>query len=188
MAQAAIAPVPDSALAIPGPLKERSVGNINAPVKIIEYASMTCPHCASFHNNTYHAFKAKYVDTGKVLFALRPFPLNTLDSAVSLLARCSPEDNYYNVIDKLFKTQSHWVSAADPYDSVQKIAFQVGYTEQSVEKCSQNQEVIDGVNAIRKHGIEVLKVSATPTFFINGRKYSGALTLGQLDAEIAKLL
>ena len=179
---------PSANLAQPGPLKEMTLGNPNAKVKVIEYASMTCPHCASFHNRTYHALKAKYIDTGKVLFAFREFPLDQVGATVAVLARCAPEDKFFDVIDVFFKTQPQWRSGSNPLAGILEIAKQVGFTQQSVEKCLQNKEVIDGVNAIRNHGGEVLKVDATPTFFINGKKVSGALSLDAFDKEFEGLL
>lgn len=172
----------------PGPLKEMTLGDKNAKVKVIEYASMTCPHCASFHNNTYHAFKEKYVDTGKVLFAFREFPLEPVAATVSVLARCAPEDKYFDVIDVFFKTQPKWRTGNNPLPGIVEIAKQVGFTQQSINACLQNKEVIAGVNAIRTHGDETMKVDATPTFFINGKKISGALSLEAMEKEIEALL
>lgn len=172
----------------PGPLKEMTQGDANAPIKVIEYASMTCPHCASFHNRTYHELKEKYIDTGKVLFAFREFPLDQVAATVAVLARCAPEDKFFNVIDVFFKTQPQWRSSTNPLEGILEIAKQVGFTQQSVEKCLQNQEVIDGVNTIRKHGIEVMKVEATPTFFINGKKVSGSLSIDAFDKEFESFL
>jgi len=172
----------------PGPLKEMTLGKPDAPIKVIEYASMTCPHCASFHNRTYHPLKEKYVDTGKVLFAFREFPLDPVALTVSVLARCAPEDKYFDVIDVFFKTQPTWRSSTNPLEGITEIAKQVGFTQQSVEKCLQNQEVIDGINTIRKHAIEVMKVEATPTFFINKKKLSGALNLESFDKEFESYL
>lgn len=172
----------------PGPLEEKTIGDVNAPIKVIEYASMTCPHCASFHNLIYHPLKEKYVDTGKVLFAFREFPLDPLAVTIAVLARCAPDDKFFNVIDVFFKTQSKWRRNDNPLAAVTEITKQLGYSQQSVESCLKNQVVIDGVNAIRKHGIEVMKVDATPTFFINGKKVSGAISLEQFDAEFEKLL
>ena len=172
----------------PGPLKEMTLGDAKAPIKVIEYASMTCPHCAAFHNNTYHALKEKYVDTGKVLFAFREFPLDPVAATVSVIARCAPDDQYFNVLDVFFKTQAQWRTGDNPLPGIVEIAKQVGFTQQSLDQCLQNQEVIDGVNAIRKHAIETMKVEATPTFFINGKKISGALSLDAMEKEFASYL
>ncbi|MEO0923995.1 MAG: DsbA family protein [Pseudomonadota bacterium] len=175
-------------LAQPGPLKEMTLGNKDANVKVIEYASMTCPHCASFHNVTYKSFKEKYVDTGKVLFAFREFPLDQVAATVAVLARCAPEDKFFDVVDVFFKTQPRWRTGTNPLPGIIEIAKQVGFTQQSITACLQNKEVIDGINQIRTHGAEVLKVDATPTFFINSKKVSGALTLDAMDKEIEALL
>lgn len=172
----------------PGPLEEKLLGDPNAPIKVIEYASMTCPHCASFHNGTYPQLKEKYIDTGKVQFAFREFPLDQLALTVSVLARCAPDDKYFDVIGIFFKTQRKWRTGNNPLPAVVEIAKQVGFTQQSFESCLKNQEVIDGVNVIRKHGIETMKVEATPTFFINGKKVSGALSLEAFEKEFEAIL
>lgn len=172
----------------PGPLKEMVLGDPNAPIKVIEYASMTCPHCASFHNGTYHALKEKYIDTGKVSFAFREFPLDQVAATVSVLARCAPEEKFFDVIDIFFKTQPTWRTGNNPLPGIVAIAKQVGFTQQSFNACLQNQQVIDGVNAIRKHGDETMKVEATPTFFINGKKVSGALSLEAFEKEFESYL
>lgn len=172
----------------PGPLKEMTLGDPKAPIKVIEYASMTCPHCAAFHASTYHPLKEKYIDTGKVLFSFREFPLDQVAATVSVIARCAPEEKYFDVIDAFFKTQPVWRTGDNPLAGILEIAKQVGFTQQSVEQCLQNQEIIDGINAIRKHGAEVMKVEATPTFFINGKKLSGALPLGEFDKEFESYL
>lgn len=174
-------------LAQPGPLPERSIGDPNAPVTVIEYASMTCPHCASFHNRTYPALKEKYIDTGKVRFIFREFPLDPVGATVAVVARCAPEDKFFDVIDVFFKQQPAY-RTAEPLPALVDIAKQVGFTKQSFDACLTNQEVIDGVNAIRTHGAETLQVDATPTFFINGKKVSGALSLEAFEQEILPLL
>ncbi|MEP3233541.1 MAG: thioredoxin domain-containing protein [Hyphomicrobiales bacterium] len=178
----------NSDLAQPGPLKEMTIGNKDAKVKVIEYASMTCPHCASFHTRTYHAFKEKYVDTGKVLFAFREFPLDQVAATVAVLARCAPEDKFFDIVDVFFKTQPKWRNGQNPLPGIVEIAKQVGFTQQSFNACLQNKEVIDGINKIRTHGAEVLKVEATPTFYINDKKISGSLSLEAMDKEIEGLL
>ncbi len=172
----------------PGPLKEMTLGNKNAPIKVIEYASMTCPHCASFHNTTYKKLKEKYIDDGKVLFAFREFPLDQVAATVSVLARCAPEDKYFDVLDAFFKTQPAWRSGNNPLPGIVEIAKQVGFTQQSIEECLQNKDIIDGINVIRKHGAEVMKVQATPTFFINGKKIEGSISIERFDEEFSSYL
>ncbi|MBA4782683.1 MAG: DsbA family protein [Rhizobiales bacterium] len=178
----------NAAQAQPGPLKEMTLGNPEAKVKVIEYASMTCPHCAAFHAQTFHPLKEKYVDSGKILFAFREFPLDQVALTISVLARCAPEDKFFDVIDIFFKTQAQWRTSDNVLGGIFEIAKQLGFTQQSFNECLQNQPLIDGVNAIRKHGVETMKVDATPTFFINGNKVSGALSLEAFDKEIESYL
>ncbi|MEM8837962.1 MAG: DsbA family protein [Pseudomonadota bacterium] len=175
-------------LALPDGLQERSLGDPNAPIKMIEYASMTCPHCATFHNRTYKTLKEQYIDTGKVYFSFREFPLDQLAASVAVLARCAPEDRFFDVVDVFFRSQGTWRTNNGAYEKIVEIAKQLGFTKQSVDACLTNQDVIAGVNAIRTHGAEVLKVDATPTFFINGKKVPGAVTIAMLEEEFKPYL
>ncbi|MEM8795153.1 MAG: DsbA family protein [Pseudomonadota bacterium] len=178
----------NSELALPNGLEERSLGDPDAPIKMIEYASMTCPHCATFHNRTYKALKEQYIDTGKVYFSFREFPLDQLAATVAVLARCAPEDRFFDVVDVFFRSQGTWRTNNETYEKIVEIAKQLGFTKQSVDACLTNQDVIAGVNAIRTHGAEVLKVDATPTFFINGKKVPGAVTIAMLEEEFKPYL
>lgn len=173
--------------ALPDGLQERTLGDANAPIKVIEYASMTCPHCAAFHNNTYGALKEKYIDTGKVQFAFREFPLDPVALSVALVARCAPEDKFFNVVDVYFKSQSVWRNS-NAYEGIVEVAKQLGFTKQSVDACLTNEEELEKINSIRTHGAEVLKVDATPTFFINGKKLAGALPLSTFEEEFKPFL
>ena len=171
-----------------GPLGERSLGDPNAPVTVIEYASMTCSHCAHFHETTFAPFKEKYVDTGKVHFIFREFPLDPLATSAFMLARCLPEDRYFAAVDVLFRQQANWAFAANPADALLAIARQIGFTEESFKACLTNQQILDGVNAVKERAASEFAVNSTPTFFINGTKRPGALTLEDLDQEIQPLL
>ncbi len=170
----------------PGALPEQAQGPADAPVTIVEYASMTCPHCAHFHEETYPALKEKYVDTGKVRFILREFPFDPRAEAGFMLARCS-ESNYFPMIDVLFKQQQSWAAVQDARTALLNIAKLAGFTQESFEACLTNQKLLDDVRAVRARGAE-FGVDSTPTFFINGKKYPGALSIEQMSAIIDPLL
>jgi len=171
-----------------GPLKEMAIGEEDAPVTIVEYMSMTCPHCRQFHENTYPALKEKYVDTGKVRFILREFPLDPRAAAAIMLARCAPNDQYFPMVDVLFKRQTVWATAQDARTELLNIAKLAGFTQESFEACLTNQQLLDDVNSVRTTAAEDFGVDATPTFFINGKRYSGDMSIGQMSAIIDPLL
>jgi protein-disulfide isomerase len=172
--------LPFAALAHPGhanaadPLPDIVLGEEDAPVTVIEYASMTCPHCASFHQTTFKELKAEYIDTGKVKFVLREFPFDPLAAAVFMLARCSGEERYYDVVDLFFETQDQWAVREGALGEIRKIAKQAGFTNAQFETCLKDQELLDGINAVKQHGYEEFNVTATPTILIDGEKLEGA--------------
>jgi protein-disulfide isomerase len=175
-------------LMVAGPLGERVLGKSDAPVTIIEYASMTCGHCAAFHNSVYPTLKSKYIDTGKVRFIMREFPLDPLAAAGFMLARCAGEDKYYPMIDALFRSQKTWVTAQDPVAALLTISKQAGFTEESFQQCLTNQSVLDGVEWVRQRASEKFGVNSTPTFFINGKIQRGAPSVEELEKILAPLL
>jgi protein-disulfide isomerase len=185
--QEAAADVNTADLLAPGPLGEKVLGPADAPVTVVEYASMSCPHCAHFDATTFDDFKLKYVDSGKVRYVFREFPLNAPAVAVAMLARCAPADRYFDVVHTFFRTQDKWLYASNVKAGILDVAKQFGFTEQSFDACVKNQALFEGVNAIRDRG-SAFGVQATPTFFINGKKYEGALTLEELDKAIEPLL
>src|SRR5690242_13662638 len=134
----------------PGPLPDLVQGKADAPVTIIEYASMTCPHCANFHKGTYPALKEKYIDTGKVRFIFREFPLDELAVAASMLARCagSPEKSMA-MIDVLFASQDKW-AVRQPIPVLKQIAKQAGITEKAFDDCLKDQKLYDNIMAMRE--------------------------------------
>jgi protein-disulfide isomerase len=180
--------VPVDELHAPSKLGDRVLGADDAPVTVVEYASMSCSHCASFHKNTWKAFKEKYVDTGKVRFIFREFPLNTPAYAVAMVARCAPADKYHDVIDLYFQEQDEWLKPGDMYQALLDRAKPFGFTKETFDACLSNQALVDGLNEIRAKAGEQFGVSATPTFFINGVRESGALTLEQMEERIEPLL
>jgi protein-disulfide isomerase len=185
----ALAQSPSAAdLAVAGPLGDIALGAADAKVTVIEYASLTCGHCARFHKDTWPAFKEKYVDTGKVRYILREFPLDPLATAGFMIARCAGEAKYHPVVDLLFQQQQNWAFVEKPLASLINTLRQAGFTQETVEACLKRDEIYAGVNEVKNRGAEKLGVNSTPTFFINGQKHSGALTLQELDRILEPLL
>ncbi len=170
-----------------GALPEKFLGKDDAPVTIVEYASMTCPHCAHFHETTLPELKTKYIDTGKVRLILREFPFDPRAEAGFMLARCS-NDNYFAMVDVLFKQQQGWATAQDAKSALLQIAKLAGFSQESFEACLTDQKLLDEVRAVRERGAKDFGVDSTPTFFINGGRYPGALSIAELSAIIDPLL
>lgn len=166
-----------------GALPEKALGEADAPVTIVEYASMTCPHCASFHANTLPTIKERYIDTGKARLVFREFPFDPRAEAAFMLARCS-NDNYFAMVDVLFQQQRNWASVQDARSALLQISKLAGFSQESFEACLTDQKLLDDVRSVKTRGANDFKVEATPTFFINGSKYSGALTVEQVSAII----
>ncbi|MCJ8053205.1 DsbA family protein [Shinella curvata] len=180
----------------PGALPDMALGEANAPVTIVEYMSTTCPHCAAFHNNTFDAIKAKYVDGGKVRFIVREFPFDPRAAAAFMLARCNPQDTtklteaaqYYPMISMLMKQQETWAAAQDGREALLQMSKLAGFTQESFQACLTNQKLLDDVNAVRERGAKDFGVAATPTFLINGKRYSGDMSVDTMSALIDSLL
>lgn len=171
----------------PGPLPERILGRDDAPVTVIEYASMTCGHCANFHLNVWPAFKAEFIDTGKVRFILREFPFDPRATAAFMLARCTGDDRWYPTVDLLFRNQPRWARAQDGKEGFLSVLSMTGLKEADLEACLSDQALLDKVNAVAARGQE-LGVDSTPTFFINGEKYTGVMPIEQLRAVIEPIV
>jgi protein-disulfide isomerase len=170
-----------------GPLGDVWLGSPDAKVSIIEYASLTCSHCAHFHEATWPELKRKYVDTGKVRFTLREFPLDPLATAGFMLARCNGNDKFYPMTDLLFAQQKNWAFVERPLDALSALVKQAGFTQESFEACLKRQDVYDAVTAVKEGGANA-GVNSTPTFFVNGQKHSGALTIEEFDKILEPLL
>lgn len=171
------------------------IGAADAPVTMIEYASVTCPHCASFHETIYPGIKEKYIDTGKVKLAFREFPTppQGLSYVGSVLARCAAEkggsDAYFLVLGTLFKTQKTWIYGEDPRLELVKIAGQAGMDETAFDACMQRQDIVDLINANVKTGSDKYGIESTPSFVIDGEKIvirSQEDLEQKLDAALAK--
>jgi protein-disulfide isomerase len=175
-------------LAKSAPDGDMAIGSDKAPVTIIEYASMTCPHCAHFSETTFPELKKRYIDTGKVRYIFREFPFDKLAAAGFMLARCASKDGgserYMAVIETLFAKQNEWVVTDNPVAPLQNIAKQLGFTDESFRACLTNQKVLDGIEAVRNRAVEKLGVNSTPTFFVNGKKVVGDVSIETLAKEI----
>lgn len=185
-AQGTVVPIDD--LMAQQALPDIVQGKADAPVTIVEYASMTCTHCAAFHAMTYPTLISKYVNTGKVRFILREFPLDPLATAAFMLARCSGPDKRNAVVDLLFDQQKNWAFTDKPLAALADLLKQTGMTQASFETCINDQTLYDKVNQIRDRAAEKFAVDATPTFFVNGRKISGVLDPDALDKLLEPML
>ncbi len=177
-------------VAKPQSLPDMGLGPANATVTITEYASMTCPHCANFNETVFPKIKSEYIDSGKIRYVFREFPLDIKAAAGSMLARCIAKDDapkYFAVIDLLFKQQSEWV-VKNTTETLTRIGKQAGLTQQAVEDCLKDQALLDKIAADQKFANEVLKVNSTPTFFINGEMVKGETSFEEFDKKIKALL
>jgi protein-disulfide isomerase len=172
----------------PGALPEMVLGKEDAPVTIVEYMSMTCPHCAHFATTTFGEIKKKYIDTGKVYFIIREFPFDPRAAAAFMLARCAPEQQYFPFVSMLFKQQQSWATAQDARAALLQMSKMAGFSQESFEACLTNQKLLDDVNATMQRGATEFGVNSTPTFIINGKKYSGDMSVETMSALIDKLL
>ena len=180
--------VPMADLLVPGPLGDEIQGQADAPVTIVEYASMTCPHCSHFHETTYPEMKNKYIDTGKVRFIFREFPLDNRALAASMLARCAGNEKFFPLIDAFFSQQKEWAAVQKPLQPMFSIAKQAGFTEQSFNECLANQQLEQTIKDAATRAEQKFKINSTPTFFINGKIFRGALTIEELDKQISPYL
>jgi protein-disulfide isomerase len=159
------------------------IGSDTAPVTIIEYASMTCPHCAHFSETTFPELQKRYIDTGKVKFTLRPFPLDQLAAAGFMLALCGGKDKYMPMVETLFAKQADWI-VREPVPPLKEISKQYGITETQFNECLANQKLLNSIQATRDQAAQKLGVNSTPTFFVNGKKLVGDVSIDQMSKEI----
>jgi protein-disulfide isomerase len=177
-------------VAKPASLPDMALGPAKAPVTIVEYASLTCPHCAAFGENVFPMLKSKYIDPGKVRFVFRDFPLDIKAAAASMLARCIANGDagkYFGAIEQLFKQQDQLTDQTTA--TLKQIGGQqAGMSEEAVKACVQDQTQLDKLKSDQDFAHKELKVEATPTFFINGEMTKGAMSFEELDKKIRSLL
>ena len=162
-----------------------TLGAKDAPVTVIEYASMTCPHCANFHMGPFKALKTKYIDTGKVRMIFREFPFDPLALQAAMLARCAGEKHFFGMLNVLFKNQLKWAKASSPQLALAKIARLGGFTEARFQACMTNQILADLILQNRLNGSKKFDINSTPSFIVNGVKTSGNMTIKKLDDLLA---
>lgn len=172
-----------------GDLTDLVEGKADAKVTIVEYASMTCGHCMNFHTNVYPELKKKYIDSGKIRFIFREFPLDARAFAASMLARCAGPEKALGMIDVLFANQAEWAFIkTNPQPKLFEIAKQAGFTQESFDKCLTDQKLLDQLTANQTRASEVFGVRATPTFFINGKRLQGPPKIEEFDKVLEPLL
>jgi protein-disulfide isomerase len=166
---------------------DRILGNPDAPITIVEYASMTCPHCAHFTDDVLPELKKKWIDSGKARLVLRDFPLDDEAVHASMIARCAPPDRFYAFVDTFFSDQEKWVSAPDYQAALTRLAELGGMSKDEVDKCLKDTALENKVLASRLAAGNQLNVNATPTFFVNGTKFTGAPTVAEFDKLLSGL-
>lgn len=175
-------------LMAPEALPDLWQGSKNAPITMIEYASMTCPHCAAFEVHTYPTLKSKYIDTGKVRFVLREFPFDPYATAAFMLARCAGPDKRNAMIQLLFAQQKKWAYSNKPLEGLTKVVKQTGVTQKEFNACLSNRKLYDEVNKVRDRAAKKFGVNATPTFFVNGKKIEGDMSVAELNKLLQPML
>jgi len=175
-------------LMVPGPLGDMTMGDPDAPVTIIDYASLTCAHCASFEVNTMPLLKEHYIETGKVYYILRDFPFDPIATAAFMLAHCAGPERYFGFIGVLFRQQQAWAFTQTPMEDLKALARQGGFSEDSFNACMKDQKIFDHIKDNALRGAKSFGVRSTPTFFINGEKVEGALPWSDFEPLIQKAL
>ena len=171
----------------PGPLPELSIGD-SSGVPVIEYGSLTCPHCAVFSRETFPQLKSAYIDTGKVRFIFREFARNPLDVAAFVLARCVGDDKTFAAIELLFSEQDKWAFVDKPLEPLIAAMRAAGVSHDQAMACLKDQSKANAIVAIGKRASDEIKISGTPTFVIDGKVFGGELTIEQLKAILDPLV
>jgi protein-disulfide isomerase len=166
---------------------DRILGNKDAPVTIVEYASMTCPHCMHFSTDVLPDLKKKWIDTGKVRLVMRDYPLDALALRASMVARCAPADKFYPFTETLFQTQDKWATAKDPKTELQRLALVGGMSKKQFDDCLADKKLEDKIIGSRLAATQKLNVNATPTFFVNGTKFDGEPSVEAFDEVLGKV-
>ena len=165
---------------------DRILGAADAPVTIIEYSSLTCPHCPSFHRGTLPQVKSDWIDTGKARLVYRHYPLDRLALFAAAVANCVKGDGFFGFIDALFQSQERWSRSQDPIGALQQFASLAGLNQAAFEACLQDEAAIDRILEIQKNGRDTYEVASTPSFVINGQMVVGARDYGEFEAVLKK--
>jgi protein-disulfide isomerase len=180
-AQAGIASLQDA-------MKPMVIGKADAPVTIVEFASLGCPHCASFHEQTLPQIKKDYIDTGKVKLVFTDFPLGGPALAASMIARCAGPDRYFGFVELFFRSQAQWSHADVPMDALKKVARFGGLSPADVDACIKHQPLIDHIQGTARKASKDHEINSTPSFLVNGTKISGAQPYAEFKAAIDQAL
>ena len=175
-------------LLVAGPLGDMTKGDPDAPVTVIEYASLTCNHCADFAVNTLPKLEENYIDTGKVHYILRDFPFDPIATAGFMLSHCAGPERYFGFVDTLFERQTQWAFTQTPMEDLKAIARQGGFSEERFDQCMKDQRIFDHVKEVATRGAKTFGIRSTPTFFINGEKVEGAIPWNEFESLIEKAL
>jgi protein-disulfide isomerase len=167
---------------------EQALGDPNAPVTLIEYASLTCPHCAQFHTEVLPGLKERYIEDGKVRLIYRDFPLDERALMAAALAHCAGPDRYFGFLDVLFETQSSWAGASDYLVALKRLGKLGGMSDEQMDQCLADEELTNGILQTRLDGQNEHQVSSTPTLVINGEVYAGSRSIKALSEVIDPLL
>jgi protein-disulfide isomerase len=168
--------------------QEQILGDPQAPVTIIEYASLTCPHCAQFHTEVLPQLKERYIEPGKVRMIYRDFPLDERALTAAALAHCAGPDRYFSFLDVLFQTQASWARADDYVAALKRLGKLGGLSEEKIDACLADQELTDGILRTRLEGQNEHDIGSTPTFIIDGQTYAGARDIEEFAALIDPLV
>lgn len=168
-------------------LQDMVLGKADAPITIIEYASLTCPHCAHFHETVLPTLKAEYLDTGKVKLIFRDYPLDQLAFGGAVLARCGGPEKYFTFLNVLFAQQRQWAGSTDPKAALMQIGRLGGVSSEQFDKCLQDKALGDYILNSRLEGNQKFNVTATPTLIINGKAESGVPSVEELRKKLDAL-
>ena len=169
-------------------LESKSFGDENAKVKIVEFASLTCGHCAKFHNEVMPVLKEKYIEKGLIHFTYKDFPLDKFALKASMIARCAGNEKFFKFLDVFYKKQKDWTRTKDPFKSLLKIAKFGGLKDEELKVCIGNKSIEDGILKQRLNSSKKYDIKATPTLYLNGEKYNGDLTIEALESKIKSML
>lgn len=166
-----------------GPLPEMSLGRADAPVTVVKYASLTCPYCRRFQLNDFPRFKRAYIDTGKVRFILREFPIGRSSGNATIALRCVPKERYFDLYSKFLSQQGRWVSQDVRLEAIHKVAAQAGLSRAKFDACLQNQDLIQGLSWVKDRG-RTLGIIGTPNFFIQNKLIKKVVSYEEFTALI----
>lgn len=169
-------------------MAEMSLGKDNAPVTMVEYSSLGCPHCASFHFETLPKIKTDYIDTGKLRLVYRDFPLGTPSLAAAMVARCAGRDRYFGFVELLFRSQSQWSQSNNPLEAIARVVRFGGMSEADINDCLKYQPLLESIRKGAETANEKLKINSTPSFIIGNEVISGALPYEHFKKAIDKAL